>query len=685
MNPYDHRAIWFRLLAVISITATLLGVIAVGAGWLFLKRAGVFESDDHLIEKITTHQTRSNTMVLARDGSKIGEFYEVDRAFVPFDQLPRDLVDSIVAIEDHNFWTHQGFDPKGILRAAIANLTGGRTKQGASTLSQQLVKAFILGNERTMTRKAREIFLAIKLERMITKQRIFELYANEMFLGSGSYGVAAAAKRYFNKSLDQLAPHECALIAGLFQSPSAFNPLRHPERARTRQRQVIAALYRNGNLDQSQYESMISRPLSYEPWSRDIGNGIAPWFLDHVREEASGITGRDIRGEGLTIKTTLDPFLQNAATDTVTRAAPNFRRFERNGRLETALLALDPKTGGILAMTGGRDYQISQFNRSITAKRHPGSAFKTFVYAYALSKGWTWADHMFIDPVKFDDYAPKNLTDEFFTETTMLKAFYRSVNTPAVEIAHKIGLGGVIEFSRKLGIKSPLKRELGTALGGSETTVLDMASAYATIANAGHPQSPHAVASIQSASGEIIFSHDQANSNTNTNTNANEDPLDPRTAWLVTEGLRSVLQHGTARSASPIAHLAVGKTGTSNEGMDSWFCGYSASVVAAVWVGRDDHTPISDATGSGLALPIWREFIETSLENPDWRRPFQKPDRIVELKVDPTYGRPDSHGIRMSFLEGSEPSASSGSGTLRSGDPEGTQQQQEDFPDIFAR
>ncbi len=691
MNPYETRTIWIRLLAIATISATLLGAVALGGGWLFLKRVGVFEPDDHLIEKITSHQTRSNTIVLARDGSKIGEFYEVDRAFVAYDQLPRDLVDAIVAIEDHNFWTHHGFDPKGIVRAAIANLTGGRTKQGASTISQQLVKAFIVGNERTFARKAREIFLAVKLERMISKQRIFELYANEMFLGSGSYGVAAAAKRYFSKSLDQLELHESALIAGLFQSPSAYNPLRHPERARARQKNVIQALYHSGKLTLEERDNFLRKSLRYQPWLSDSRNAIAPWFLDQVREEASAITGRDIRGEGLIIKTTLDPYLQNSASQAVKNADSNFRKFESGGRLEAALIALDPSTGGILAMIGGRDYQHSQFNRAISARRHPGSAFKTFVYAYALKKGWTWGDRMFIDPVKFDDYAPKNITDEFFTETTMLRAFYRSVNTVAVEVAHKIGLGGLLEFAAQLGIKTPLKRELGTALGGSETTMLDMTAAYATIANAGQPHRPHTVSAIESANGEKVFQQTyQADPTAKNSENPeiqepredSDPPLNDKTAWLVTEGLRSVVRHGTAKSASAIAHLAVGKTGTSNEGMDSWFCGYSGAVAAAVWVGRDDHTQISDATGTGLALPVWRHFIESSLENAEWRKPFKKPEGIVEMMVDPIYGRPDERGIRMSFTEGTQPT---GSGTMRSGNPAEEQKADDDFPDIFAR
>ena len=688
MNPYNHRAIWIRLLAIAGFAITLIVVIAGGGAFFFLKSAGVFEPDDQLIEKITSHQTRSNTIVLGRDASKIGEFYEVDRQFVPYAELPRELINSIVAIEDRNFWTHFGFDPKGIVRAASANLAGGRTRQGASTISQQLVKSFILGNERTLARKAREIFLAIKLERLISKQRIMELYANEMFLGSGSYGVAAAAKRFFSKSLEELQPHECALLAGLFQSPSAYNPLRHPERARARQRQVIEALHQSGFIDLATRNNMLERPLRYKPWSSDSRTALAPWFLDHIREEATTITGRDIRGEGLVIKTTLDPSLQNMAAIAIRNASRNFHRFETGGRLEAALIAVDPTTGGILAMVGGRDYAMSQFNRAISARRQPGSAFKTFVYAHALSKGWTWADRMFIDPVKFDDYAPKNLTDEFFTETTLLRAFYRSVNTPAVEVAYKTGLGSLIDFAHRLGVKSPLKRELGTALGGSGTTMLDMASAYATIANAGQYEAPHSIASIETASGEIIFQNGPAKNDSTVIDGNGEDeinsakPLETKTAWLVTEGLRSVMRYGTASAAASISRMAVGKTGTTNEGVDSWFCGYTASISASVWVGRDDHTPVHRAAGSDLALPVWKEFIESSLEIPEWRKSFKKPEGIVDLTINPTYGRPDRNGVMMSFIEGTEPG---GAATLRSGEQAGDPARNDDFPDIFAR
>lgn len=678
MNPYNHSAILVRLLAIAAFSAIALIVIASGGAFLFLREAGVFEPDDHLIEKVTGHKTRSNTVVLGRDGSKIGEFYEVDRQFVPFDQLPPDLVDAIIAIEDRNFWNHIGFDPKGILRAATANLTGGKTMQGASTISQQLVKAFILGNERTFERKAREIFLAMKLERLISKRRIMELYANEMFLGSGSYGVAAAAKRYFSKNLVDLQPHESALLAGLFQSPSAYNPLRHPGRAKARQKQVIDALYQSGKISAAVKREMIERPLRYQPWSSDSRAALAPWFLDHVREEATAITGRDIRGEGFVIRTTLDPALQNMAAIAIRDASGNFRRFENEGRLESALLAIDSSTGGIVAMVGGRDYQLSQFNRAMSAKRQPGSVFKTFVYANALKKGWTWADRMFIDPVKFDDYEPKNMTDEYFTETTLLRAFYRSVNTPAVEVAHKTGLGSAIELARDLGVKTPLKRELGTALGGSATTVADIASAYATIANGGRFKEPHAITSIETSTGDTVFNHEE-----NGNDPDREHPLDEKTAWLVTEGLRAVMRHGTAHSASALANQAVGKTGTSNEGIDSWFCGYSATITAAVWVGRDDHTPVSRATGTDLALPVWRDFMESSLEIPEWKRPFNKPDGIVEMNINSTYGRPDRNGVRMSFIEGTEPD---GAATDRRGSQATSDTtREEDFPDIFAR
>jgi membrane peptidoglycan carboxypeptidase len=428
--------------------------------------------------------------------------------------------------------------------------------------------------------------------------------------------------------------------------------VRHPTRAKARQRQVLQAMFRNRFITRAERDELIKRPLAFQKSFSGIDVDFAPWFLDQVREDANKILGTDIKGSSLVIRTTLDPHLQKFAVNAIREGSDNFRRFERGGRVEAALLATNHATGAILAMAGGRDYRTSQFNRATSARRHPGSAFKTFVYALALQQGWTWSDRLFIDPVQINGYKPRNLTDEFFTEMTLLRSFYRSLNTPAVEVAHKLGVGNVIQFAEKLGVRSPLKHELGTALGGSSVTLQDMAAAYGTIANGGQLREPYTIESISKRGGEALYSH-------NSRKNPDSGVIDPQTAWLVTEGLRAVMRHGTASGAAQLANMAVGKTGTSNEGVDSWFAGYTATITAIVWSGRDDHQPLPEATGAGLALPVWQDFISKSLTLPTWRHRFTKPDGIIEDRIDPTYGRPSINGMVMAFRAGTRPSGAS--------------------------
>lgn len=681
MNPYHWKSISLRLIVALATVSTVVLMVTTVSVWIFLGKAGVFEPDDHLLAKITNHQVRSNTIVLSREAEKIGEFYEVDRVFTPFERIPVVLKDAIIAIEDRNFWHHSGFDPKGIIRATIANLVGGKTRQGASTISQQLVKTFILGNQRTLTRKAREMFLAVKLERQIPKTRIFELYANEMFLGNGAYGVAAAAKRYFSKKVEDLTISEAALIAGLFQSPSAYNPLRHPDRAKARQTQVLQALYKTGKISIERYREIASERVRYKPWSSDLYSSVAPWYLDHVKDEAEKIIGRDTRNESLVIHTTLSASLQKQANQVIAHAAGDLRRYEDDQPLELALIAIDHGTGGIVAMAGGRDYTISQFNRTTNARRQPGSSFKTFVYANALNKGWSWADRIFIDPVKFEDYEPKNMTDEFFTETTMLRAFYKSINTPAVEVAHKTGLSSLLDFVRGLGIETPLKRELGTALGSSGVTMLEMANAYGTIANAGYKSEPHSIVKITDRKGNLVYDR-------KTNRPQPEKIIDEKTAWLVTEGLRAVMKHGTGASKSYLARSAVGKTGTSNNGVDSWFVGYTGSISTAVWAGRDDHGAVPRAMGSSVALPVWADFIELSLKEPEWSKALKRPAGITVVNVDPSYGSPAAAGVAMAFISGTEPTSYRSSRQTSASAIDNdriSENESDDLPDIFER
>lgn len=637
--------------------------------YTYLNNLGVFDLSKESLSLILNHKDPDNSLVFDRNGEKIGEFFDSYHVFLPYEKIPPSLVQAIIAIEDRSFWTHKGFDPKGILRAALVHLRGGASKQGASTLTQQIVRNFLLSRERTAERKIQEIALAIQLERRIDKKKIVEIYANSLFLGNGAYGVGAAAFRYFGKPVDQLTVPEAALIAGLFQSPSRYNPSRYPQRAKARQEQVLKAMYRAKMLTLADTKSYLKQPLVYKEY-KPLNTQVAPYFVDFVRDQAMKLLSTQastLDNRGLRIFTTLDRELQKMAEvsldeskdllDAAQKKAGHLHRFRSvrgagaagdQASVEAAILSIDPKNGEILTMVGGRDYEKSKFNRPVQALRSPGSAFKPIIFSLALAKKWKWSDVIFVSPVTVDNYRPHTPDGDMLTETTLLRAFYRSMNTPTIELGQKLGLVPVLQQAQLLGIKSPLKPEFGTMLGSSEVTMLDMARVYSTFANAGKKVEPIAITRIEDAAGQIIYKADSVDDRT-------ETVLTPQISFLMTQGMRDVLAMGTGFESSRLASVAAGKTGTSNDSTDNWFCGYSPNLTTIVWVGTDEHKQIfGNFTGGKLALPIWDHFMSKAftVRRPE---PFRPPPGIVQAMVHPKYGHRSPTGVKMYFLRGEEP------------------------------
>jgi penicillin-binding protein 1A len=664
-------------IAIAAATFALSVGIVAGKVFVWLRAQGVFAITDADVAKVTKSSVDDNTLVFDRSGRRIGELFRRYQVYVPYAELPRPLVEAIVAIEDRNFFRHRGVDYRGMARALWKGLREGRFSQGASTLTQQLVRHFLLDKSKTLKRKVREIAYARRLERQMTKERILELYCNVLFLGNGAYGVGAAAMRYFGRPLGELTLAELAVIAGLFQSPSAYNPERFPERARARQRQVLDAMVAAGYLTRAQAAEAAAAELRYQryrhldphPYFLDAVENLVPKLVERLPARRSApITGESmpedeggspLGGLGLRVHSTLDPALQAIAERTIADAPRLWReaqnKVERTKRatvpfeeLEAALVAVDPATGEVLALVGGRDYQQSKFNRVTQSLRPPGSAFKPVVYALALQQGRNWNDVFYVAPVTLETYRPRNLTSDYLTETTLLRAFYKSLNTVTVELATGLGIARILAQAKRLGVETELRPEAGTSLGSSEVTLMDMARVFATFANEGTRVDSAFVSRIESRDRTLIYQAPPADVRA-------ERVLSPQIAYLMTEGLRTVLLYGTGYASRHLANRAVGKTGTSNGAKDNWFCGYSPNLAVVVWVGTDGNAELpSDAMASTLALPLWDAFMSEALR----LRPaesFRRPAGVRDVRVHSSFGTRSASGMRMYFLAGKEP------------------------------
>lgn len=654
---------WKLLLALLIGTALIATTAGVGF-YVWLDRIGVFNIDQNKIAELQTFNYQDNSLVFDRNGTKIGEFFDQYHIFVPYKNLPQHFIDALIAIEDRSFFEHNGIDLQAIGRAIVSRIEKGKFSQGASTITQQLVRHKFLSRQKTLERKILEIFLALEAEKVLSKEKILELYSNTMFLGNGAYGLGAAARRYFGKSVSELTQAESALIAGLYQSPSRYNPSKHPDRAKRRQILVLKALHKSGKITADELKQFAAEPLNYKKY-QFINSSSAPWFIDYVQDLVQTMPSHQLKNakrSGLRIYTSLDLNLQQMAENSIRTHTTMLNDLSsrtskikdphtgqaRYATIEASLLATDPRTGEILAMVGGRDYKKSKFNRTVSALRSPGSAFKPIVFTEALARGYRWSDMIYVSPVNIENYRPKNMRDDYLTETTMLRAFYRSMNSPTVEIAQQLGLQSIIDRAKSIGIRSPIKNEFGSALGSSDLTMLDLARAYGTYPSGGLLTEITPIIKITSAEGEIIWEAPKT-------LQRQKRVLNSQLAYLMTEGMRAVLSSGTGYKSAHLADVAAGKTGTSNDSEDNWFCGFTSDLVAIVWVGTDEHAPImANVTGGSVALPIWDQFIQTS-KSVRVPRKFDQPEGIVVESIHPLYGHKASNGTKMYFLSNKPP------------------------------
>jgi penicillin-binding protein 1A len=535
--------------------------------------------------------------IVGVDGSVLATRGEMAGANVALKDLPPYLPKAFIAIEDRRFYAHYGIDPLGIARAAIANVLHRGVSQGGSTLTQQLAKNLFLTQERTLQRKLQEVELAFWLERKLSKNQILELYLNRVYFGSGAYGVEAASQKYFGKPARQVTLAEAAMLAGLVKSPSRLAPNRNPDGAEKRAQIVLSAMADADFITEKQARTAIAHP-SYAV--KPTGAGTINYVADWIAEVLDDLVGQI--DQNITVETTIDPRLQREAeADVIDELAAKSVKFNVS---QGALVAMTP-SGAVRAMVGGRNYGDSQFNRAVTAKRQPGSAFKPFVYLTAIESGLTPETIRQDAPLDIKGWRPENYTHEYFGSVTLTQALAMSLNTVAVRLGLEVGPKNVVRTAHRLGIASRLDANPSIALGTSEVSLLELVGAYAPFANGGRAASPYVITRIRAANGKVLYQR-------------RPDPpnqvIAPRDVAMMNTMMRETLVSGTARKAELPGWMAAGKTGTSQEFRDAWFIGYTASLVTGVWLGNDDNSPTRKATGGGLPVEVWTRFMRAALQ-----------------------------------------------------------------------
>ncbi len=562
--------------------------------WAGVALAGVmayYASELPDIGEATQTTRRPSLTFLSSDGETIATFGEIYGDPLTVKEVPAWLPQAIIATEDRRFYHHFGIDPIGLARAAVVNLRAGRVVQGGSTLTQQLAKNLFLTPERSFRRKLQELMMAFWLERTFSKDQIISLYLNRVYLGAGTYGVDAAAKRYFETSARQLTLYRAALIAGLLKAPTRYNPLNNPELARKRTSVVLANMVDAGYLSKAQAEAALREGWGNLRRVSPGGRYFADWLYERV-EDYGGSTGRD-----LVVQTTLDMQLQRKVEAEVAAVldGPGIKAAVGQG----AVMVLSTK-GEIRAMVGGRDYGDSQFNRSTQALRQPGSAFKPFIYMAALEAGMSPDDVVIDEPLKIGKWRPGNYDDKFLGPVSLRTALAKSVNTVAVRLCEKVGVKKVISLARRFGITSTLPNDASIALGTGEVSLIEMTTAYAALANGGEGVWAHGIRRITTPDGAVLF---------NRGGGGPGRLVSQGTLSGITEMLSQVISGSGTGHNAVLGRPAAGKTGTTSDYKDAWFVGYTADFVAGVWLGNDDGAPMKRVTGGSLPADLWKRVM----------------------------------------------------------------------------
>ena len=762
-----------RIFSILFMTFILLGLLG-ASGLVYL--INYYKNDLPDYKQLEEYNPPATTRVYSVDGRVIAEFSNENRIFVPFEMMPKTLIHAFIAAEDQNFYSHPGIDLTSVLRAIVQNVLNIGTRKslvGGSTITQQVVKNFLLTSERSLARKIKEAILAYRISQVYSKDRIIELYLNQIYLGNGAYGVAAAALSYFNKSLDQLTPAECAFLAGLPKAPSTYHPKSNYSRAKARRDYVIDRMYEDGYLTEAAAKIALNSKIVTANKS-DIKLFRTDYFTEELRRQLFEIYGeKTVMEGGLSVYTTVIPEMQveaekalktalinydqkrgyrgavtkidlstwkvakekikkpagsgnwqlavvqsvettkvnlitNAMTKTsvpitdlvwLKREVTNLKEHFKTGdvvlvektpekylirqipEISGGMIALNPDNGKILAMVGGYDFAISQFNRATQAKRQPGSTFKPFVYLAALENGILPTKIFEDGPIEISQgpglpmWKPKNFGNNFMGPITMREALEKSRNTVTPRIAQMIGMAKVAEIATRFGIYNNPPKNFATVLGASETTLLQMTLAFGMIENLGTKINPNVIDYIQDINGKTIYKNPDIECRgcmpgNVTNDNIDKEPTieyttpkvtDERSAYQILSILNGVIQRGTGQQAKSLGMTLFGKTGTTNDSKDVWFIGGNTDLVVGTYIGYDQPRTLGQrVTGATLALPAFIDFMKRTK---DWYNDhdFTEPEGISFINIDYKTGKStqeEADGkriIKEAFKAGNEP------------------------------
>ena len=579
---------WMRVVYV-------LAILAVWAAIALVATVLVFSQGLPDISRLYTIQRQPSINYLDRSGALITVRGSQYAPPVKIDEMPPYVPAAFVAIEDRRFYHHMGFDLIGIMRAIVADLRRGHAAEGASTITQQLARNLFLTPDQTVKRKIQEVILAVELEHKFSKKEILALYMNRVYFGAGAYGIEAASQRYFNKPASQLSVGEVAILAGLLKSPTHYSPISDRERAARRATIVLDKMVQTGAITPTQRADAFRNPVNVSP---TLSSQHAQYFIDWVDQQVRQLVGQP--QQDLVVETTLDLPLDAIASNV---AQTVVARETKAGVQQAALVALDG-SGRVRAMVGGVNYAESQFNRAADAKRQAGSSWKPFVYLTAMEAGRTPDVQVVDEPVTINGWTPQNYTKKYLGQITLETALAQSINTVAARLADEVGRDNVARVAHRLGIITPIGTDPSMALGAVEVSPVEMAQAYAAFSNGGNQTTAYGIERIRTTDGKVLYEH---------KSDARVSVIGNPPLSYMNRMLRQVVASGTGGRAKIGGYDIAGKTGTTSDYKDAWFVGFTGGFVTAVWVGKDDNTPMRKVTGGGPPADLWRSFMVQAL------------------------------------------------------------------------
>jgi penicillin-binding protein 1A len=597
-SRFVRAALVALLLVVLFCAGTVAGIVA------------AYSRNLPDISRMADYQPARSTRIFARDGTLVGSVYKENRTWVPLSKIPLVVRNAVIANEDHNFYSHHGVDFGGIMRAGIADLTHQQF-QGASTITQQLARKLFLSNEVSISRKIQEALLAIEIERYYTKDEILERYLNMVYLGSGAYGVDAAAHTYFGRDVASVTLAQAALMAGVIAAPSDYSPFANLALARERQHHVLDRMAESGFISYDEAESAKKAPLQLSAErSPGLQGYLYPYYTTYVIDQVKKLFGdQAVEEGGLQVYTSLDPKLEQIAQEAIDWGVQTAIKEGINAH-QAALVALRPSTGEIVAMVGGTHFSLqNQFNRAWQARRQPGSSFKPYIYTAAIDSGMPASTIAYDTPVGYpmgdgSTWYPRDDDNRFLGAIPLRTALALSRNVVAVKLAEQIGIDKVIQYAHRMGVTSPLEANLSIALGSSVISVLDQASGYETIANQGVHIDPSALRLVRDSLGNTVLDNQYPPAN---------EVVSAGTAYIMTSMMEDVINHGTGYPNAVIGRPAAGKTGTTSDFRDAWFVGFTPDLLTAVWLGNDDYSRMVESYGGNVPARTWARFMKAAL------------------------------------------------------------------------